>query len=130
MTVHAAEARATGFRFNVIEVDAGQVLEEFTDVTISDVTENVGRNRRGDVHIAALRHDGLGVTLALGGDGEGGELDHAVFSDRWRGGRADEVDLAHSGHASGDGEGAVDGDVTRVGNRDRSRARGHVGKRE
>jgi hypothetical protein len=78
--VHAAEAGAARFGFDVVEIDAGQIFQEFADVAVGDVAENIGRDRGGDVHVAALFHDGLGVALAFGGDGEGLERDDAVFA--------------------------------------------------
>jgi hypothetical protein len=103
--LHAAEGGAAGLGLDVVDIDAGQIFEELADVSVGDVAEDVGGNGVGDIHAPALLHDGLGVALALGVDGERGELQDTVFGDGRCGVGADEVDLAHGGLARGDGEG-------------------------
>jgi len=39
LTVHTAEAGTAGLGLDVVEVNAGQILEELTDVTVRDVAE-------------------------------------------------------------------------------------------
>ena len=127
MGVHPAEARAAGFGLDVIEIDPGQILEELPDVAVGDIAENVGRDRSGNVHVAPLVHDRLGITFALGRHVESGQLqDFPCLRRAGRGsGRgADQIDLADRGLTRGDGQRFFDGVVAGVGDRNRRAAGG------
>ena len=123
LRIHPAETRTAGFRLDVINIDAGQVFEKFTDVAIGHVAKNVGRNRGRDVHVAPLVHDRLGISFAFGRHRECGQLQNfPVFRPprARRGGGADQINFADSRLPRRDREGLVYGDIARVGNRDRS----------
>ena len=131
LRIHPAEARAARFGLDVINIDAGQVFEKFTDVAIGDVAKNVGRNRGRDVHVSPLVHDRLGISFALGRHRECSQLQNlTVFRpprDR-RGRGTDQINFADSRLPRRDREGLVYGDIARVGNRDRSGSGGDTRK--
>jgi hypothetical protein len=105
------------------------MLEEFADVALGIVAKRVGRDGVGDVHGIALIHDGFGVTLAFGGDGEGLEF-HGAIGHRGarRGGileRAQELEVFRDGDAGGDIDGGGDFAITGVGHLDGDATGGH-----
>ena len=74
LRVEAAEARAAGVGADVVAAAAGNVFQKFADAARGDVTKNVGREAVGEIHRAALLHEGLGVALAFGADDAGVEF--------------------------------------------------------
>lgn len=134
MLVEAADAGAAADAVDVFDFDAGEEFEEFADVALGNIAEGIGGDGGGDVHVAALLHDGLGVTFALVGDDEGLELEGLVggaFAGGGRGAgrqRAGDGDLADGGLARSDGEGVGRGRVTGVGDGERDGTGGDGGE--
>ena len=62
--VHAAETRAAGLGLHVFKIDPGEIFQKFADIAVHHLAKNIGGNGSNDVHVLALRGDGLGIALA------------------------------------------------------------------
>ena len=116
------------FRIDVFDFDPGEKFQEFTDVALGDIAEGVGSNGGGNVHVAALFHNGLGVALALVGNDEGLELERFIFAGGTTGLRTDHFEITGRDGAGGHDHRRGRQLVARKGDLQRGGADGHVGE--
>ena len=101
----STEADGADLAIVKIQFHAREMLEEFADVALGVVAKRVGGDGVRDVHGITLFHDGFGIALALGRDGERLELHGAIGSGRGLGGVlecADELEVFRGGGAGDD----------------------------
>ena len=128
LLVEAADARAAANAIDVFDFDPGEKFQEFADVALGDIAEGVGSNGGGNVHVAALFHNGLGVALALVGNDEGLELERFIFAGGTTGLRTDNFEITGRDGAGGHDHRRGRQLVARKGDLQRGGADGHVGE--
>ena len=128
LLVEAADARATADAIDVFDFDAGEEFQKLTDVALGDIAESIRGDGGGDVHVAALLHDGLGVALALVGNDEGLELERFIFAGGTAGLGADNFEITSRDGARGHDHRRGRQLVARKGDLQRGGADGHVGE--